>query len=255
MSVPALSLKGKRALITGGRRSIGKAIALAFAEAGADVAVCDLIIDDGRLNGVADDIKRIGRSSLAIQVDTSRSSEVKRCVQEVLDQFGTIDILVNNAGTAFPGSILDLPEDEWDRVINVNLKGYYLCARAVAETMIEQKKGSILCTASQYAYTAAPDMGVYCISKAGVVMLIRVLAHELGGYGIRVNGIAPGLVKTELSENDWGDPERRMQRESLIPLARIAETGDLVGTALFLASDASAYITGDTILVDGGEIA
>ena len=255
MSIPTLSLKGKRALITGGRRGIGRAVALAFAEAGADVAVCDLIMDDGRLKSVADDITRIGRNSLAIQVDTSRSSDVKRCVQEVLNEFGTIDILVNNAGTASPGPILDLPEDEWDRVINVNLKGYYLCARAVAETMIEQKKGTIICTASQYAYTAAQDMGVYCISKAGVVMLIRVLARELGGYGVRVNGIAPGLVKTELSENDWGDPGLRMQRESLIPLARIAEIGDLVGAALFLGSDASAYITGHTILIDGGEIA
>jgi NAD(P)-dependent dehydrogenase (short-subunit alcohol dehydrogenase family) len=255
MSVPTFPLKGKRALITGGRRGIGKAIALAFAEAGADVAVCDLVMDDGRLKGVAEDMKRIGRRSLAVQVDTSRSSDVKRCIQKVLDEYGTIDVLVNNAGTAFPGPILDLPEDEWDRVINVNLKGYYLCARAVAETMIEQKTGTIICTASQYAYTAARDMGVYCISKAGVVMLIRVLARELGGYGIRVNGIAPGLVKTELSENDWGDPDLRMKREALIPLARIAETDDLVGAALFLGSDASAYITGHTILVDGGEIA
>lgn len=255
MSVPAFSLKGKHALVTGGRRGIGRAIALAFAEAGADVAVCDLIVNDGQLKDVVDEIKTIGRDSLAIQTDTSQSTDVKRCVQEVLDEFDTIDILVNNAGTAFPGPILEVPEDEWDRVINVNLKGYYLCAREVAETMIKQKKGTIICTASQYAYTAAPSMGVYCISKAGVVMLIRVLARELGSYGIRVNGIAPGLVKTELSENDWGDPELRMRRESQIPLARIAETTDLVGAALFLGSDASTYITGHTILVDGGEIA
>jgi NAD(P)-dependent dehydrogenase (short-subunit alcohol dehydrogenase family) len=151
--------------------------------------------------------------------------------------------------------LLELPDEAWDRVMNVNLKGTYLCAQAVGKKMVERKKGVILCIASQYAFRAAPGMGVYCVSKAGVVMLARVLARELGKDGIRVNAIAPGLVKTDLSRNDWMDPDIRTQRETATPLGRLAETGDLVGTALFLASDASAYVTGHTIVVDGGEIA
>ena len=197
----------------------------------------------------------MGRRSLAIPVDTSRKRDVEKMVEAVLQEFGVIDILVNNAGTGAAAPILDLPEDEWDRVMNVNLKGYFLCAQAVGKKMVERKKGAIVCTASQYAFKAAPGMGVYCVSKAGVCMLIRVLARELGGFGVRVNGIAPGLVMTDLSRHDWENPDIRARREAATPLGRLAETTDLAGAALFLASDASAYVTGHTILVDGGEIA
>jgi len=255
VSVVDLSLGGKVAIVTGGRRGIGKTIALAFAQAGADVAVCDLVTEDRQLMSVAEEIRKMGRRSLAIRADTSKRSDVETLVERVLKEFGTVDILLNNAGTAAPGPLLELPDDEWDRVINVNLKGYYLCAQVVGRKMVERKKGVILCIASQYAFKAAPGMGVYCVSKAGVVMLARVLAQELGNDGIRVNSIAPGLVKTDLSRNDWMDPEIRSQREAATPLGRLAETDDLVGAALFLASDASAYVTGHTIVVDGGEIA
>jgi dehydrogenase/reductase SDR family protein 4 len=247
MALPKFSLEGKVALITGGRRGIGRRIALAFAEAGADVVVCDLVRDDGQLGSVAKEIQGIGRRSLAIQADTSQKRDVESMVEKALRELGSIDILFNNAGTAAPGPLLELPDDEWDRVINVNLKGYYLCAQAVGRNMV--------CVASQYAFKAAPGMGVYCITKAGVVMLTRVLARELGGYGIRVNAIAPGLVKTDMSRNDWDDSDIRTQREAATPLGRLAETSDLVGAALFLASDASAYVSGHTMLVDGGEIA
>lgn len=255
MTIPSLSLDGKHALITGGRRGIGKAIALAFAKAGADVAVCDLITDDTLLQGVAEEIQGIGGRSLAVQVDTSRKGDVEKMINEVLQEFGSLDILVNNAGTAVHGPLLDLPEDEWDRVIDVNLKGYYLCAQSAGRVMVEQRKGVIICTTSQYAFKAAQGMGVYCISKAGVVMMVRVLSRELGSYGVRVNAIAPGLVKTDMSRNDWENPDIRTQREAETPLGRLAETGDLVGTALFLASDASLYVSGHTVIVDGGEIA
>ena len=255
MTSTQFSLEGKTALITGSRRGIGKTIALAFAEAGANVAVCDLVTDDGKLNGVTEEIRKMGRRSVAVPVDTSRKKDVDHMVESVLQEFGVVDILVNNAGTGAAAPILDLPEDEWDRVINVNLKGYFLCAQAVGKKMVERKNGAIVCTASQYAFKAAPGMGVYCVSKAGVSMLIRVLARELGSFGIRVNGIAPGLVKTDMSRHDWEDPEIRAQREAATPLGRLAETTDLAGAALFLASDASAYVSGDTILVDGGEIA
>jgi len=255
MSKRDYSLAGKVALVTGGRRGIGKTIALAFAEAGADVSVCDVIMDDGQLDGVAKAIQRLGRRSLAIQADTSRKTDVDNLVNRVMDKFGAIDILVNNAGIGIPGQLVDLKEDEWDRVININLKGYFLCAQAVGKRMIERKQGNILCIASQFAFKAAPGLGVYSIAKAGVVMLIRVLARELGSYGIRANAIAPGLVRTELSRHDWSNPEIRAHREAAIPLGRLAETDDLAGLALFLASDASSYITGHTLLADGGELA
>ncbi len=250
-----LSLVGEVALVTGGRRGIGKAIALAFAQAGANVAVCDIVTDDGQLMRVADEIQKMGRRSLAIQADTSKRRDVQKMVERVVQEFGTIGILLNNAGTATPGPLLELPEDAWDRVMNVNLKGYYLCSQEAGKKMVERKRGVIICIASQYAFRAAPEMGVYCVSKAGVVMLTRVLARELGSDGIRVNAIAPGLVKTDLSRNDWMNPALRSQREAATPLGRLAETGDLVGAALFLASEASAYVTGHTIVVDGGEIA
>lgn len=255
MSKRDYSLAGKVALITGGRRGIGKTIALAFAEAGADVSVCDVIMDDGQLDGVAEEIKRLGRRSLAIQADTSRKTDVDNLVNRVMDELGAIDILVNNAGIGVPGKLVDLKEDEWDRVIDTDLKGYFLCAQAVGKKMIERKQGNILCIASQFAFKAAPGLGVYSIAKAGVVMLTRVLARELGSYGIRANAIAPGLVKTELSRHDWNNPDIRAQREAAIPIGRLAETDDLASIALFLASKASSYITGHTILVDGGELA
>jgi NAD(P)-dependent dehydrogenase (short-subunit alcohol dehydrogenase family) len=255
MTIPKFSLAGEVAIVTGGRRGIGRSIALALAEAGADVAVCDLVVENGQLEDVAEEIRSLGRRSLAIQVDTSRKTEVENMVKEVMKEFGAIDILINNAGTSVHGQILDLPEDEWDKVVNVNLKGYFLCAQAVGKRMVERKKGNIICTASQYAFKAVSGMGVYCITKAGVVMLTRVLARELGSYGIRANAIAPGLVKTDLSRNEWENPENRKQREAAVPLGRIAETSDLVGMVLFLASDASNYVTGHTIVVDGGELA
>lgn len=255
MSIPDFYLTGKVALVTGGRRGIGKAIALAFAEAGADVAVADLVVEDGELENVAKEIRRLGRRSLAVQVDTAQKNKVDSMVQKVMEQFGAIDILVNNAGIGAKVPLLDLSEEVWDKVINVDLKGYYLCAQAVGRGMVERKRGSIISTASQYAFKAAEGFGVYCVAKAGVVMLTRVLARELGSCGIRANAIAPGLVKTEISRHDWDNPEYMKKRLPGIPLGRVAETSDLIGTVLFLASDASSYVSGHTIFVDGGEIA
>ena len=255
MSIPDLSLAGKIALVTGGRRGIGKTIALAFAEAGADVAVGDLVIEGGELEAVAEEIRRLGRRSLAIKVDTSRKADVNNMVQKVVEQFGTIDILFNNAGISPAGSILDMSEDEWDKCMNIDIKSYYLCAQAAGRIMVERRKGVILCTASQFSFKPYPNKGANSIAKAGVDMLTRVLARELGGYGIRVNAIAPGLVKTELTRVAWTNPEVVRSMADETSLGRISETNDLVGAALFLVSDASSYITGHTILVDGGRMA
>ncbi len=252
MGVSTLPLPGKVAIVTGGRRGIGKSIALALAEAGADIAVCDRVIEDGELKAVAEEIQQLGRRSLAVQADITQKAEVARLAQRVMDEFGVIDILVNNAAMNVMAPLLELREDGWDRVIDTDLKGYYLCCQAVGKRMVDQKRGNIINIASTAAIKAAPQMGAYCIAKAGVVMLTRVLALELAKYNIRVNAIAPYMVKTKFSQPLWSDPETLKQLESEIPLGRLAEPGDIVGSALFLASDASSYITGHTIIVDGG---
>ena len=253
--MPDFSLNGEVAIVTGARRGIGKAIALTLAGAGADVAVCDLVDDDGQLQAVAGEIEKLGRRSLPVKVDTSKRAEVETMVQKVLDRFGQIDILMNNAGILIRSSLLDLPEEDWDRLMAVDLKSYYLCAQAVGRHMVERKRGRIVNTASQFAFRTMPGMGPYSIAKAGVVMLTRALAQELGKHGIRVNAIAPGLVKTEFSRESWINPDFVKQYSAQMPLDRMGETTDLTGAALFLASDASAYVTGHTILIDGGALA
>ena len=255
MSTPSFSLEGKVAIVTGGRRGIGKAIALAFAEAGADVAVCDRVVEDGELEAVIEEIRGLGRRSLAVSADITRKTDVDNLVQRVMDEFGTIDILVNNAAMNILAPLLELREDGWDKIINTDLKGYYLCCQAVGKRMVEQKRGNIINMASTGAMKATEKMGAYDIAKAGVVMLTRVLALELASYNIRVNAIAPAMVKTKFSQPLWDGPEISKQVESEIPLGRLAETGDIIGSALFLASDASSYITGHTIIVDGGQLA
>ena len=252
MGIPGFSLEGKVAIVTGGRRGIGRAIALAFTEAGADIVVCDRVVEGGELEAVAEEIRRLGRRSLAIQADITQKSDVDNLVQRVVAEFSAVDILVNNAAMNIRAPLLELREDGWDRIINTDLKGYYLCSQAVAGRMAEQKGGNIINMASTAAMKAAPEMGAYCIAKAGVVMLTRVLALELAKYNIRVNAIAPSIVKTKFSQPLWSDPETLKQIAAEIPLGRLAETGDIIGSALFLASDASSYITGHTIIVDGG---
>ncbi len=254
--MPNFSLNGEIAVVTGARRGIGKAIALAFAGAGADVAVCDLVADDGQLDSVAGEIQKLGRRSIAVKVDTTRRADVEAMAQKVTEGLGPISILANNAGILIRSSVMDLPEEDWDRLMAVDLKSYYLCAQAVGRRMLERKKGKIINTASQFSFRVTPGMGPYSIAKAGVVMLTRALAQELGKSGIRVNAIAPGLVRTDFSRASWdNNPEFVKQYSDQMPLGRLGETDDLVGAALFLASDASAYVTGHTILVDGGAMA
>ena len=252
MGVAGFSLAGKVAIITGGKRGIGRAIALAFAEAGADIVVCSRVVEDGQLGAVAAEIQRLGRHSLAVQTDITRKTDVDNLVQRVMDEFGGIDILVNNAAMNIMAPLLELREDGWDRIINTDLKGYYLCCQAVGKRMVDRKRGNIINMASTAAMKARQKMGAYCIAKAGVVMLTRVLALELASYNIRVNAIAPSTVKTKFSQPLWSEPETLKRIEAEIPLGRLAEPGDIIGTALFLASDASSYITGHTIIVDGG---
>jgi NAD(P)-dependent dehydrogenase (short-subunit alcohol dehydrogenase family) len=252
MSLPDFSLKGKVAVVTGARRGISKTIALGFAEAGADVAVCDIVTEDGELAAVAEEIKKLGRRSMTVQVDVSHKSEVENMAKKVKNQFGAIDILMNGAAINYFSPLLDTPEDMWDKETDINLKGTFLCGQAVGRIMKEQKKGSIINIASDLAFYADHSLAAYCAIKAGVVMLTRVLSRELGSYGVRANCIAPGLTRTEMGRKAWEDAELLEQIEGYTSLGRIATTDDFIAPAIFLASDASSYITGNTLLLNGG---
>jgi NAD(P)-dependent dehydrogenase (short-subunit alcohol dehydrogenase family) len=245
------SMTGEVVLITGCRRGIGRALALAFAEAGADVAVCNIWREGGELQALATEIEKLGRHALPVYADTTKKSDVENMVQKVMDEFGRIDVLVNNAGIALKSPVVDFPESDWDRMISTNLKGYLLCAQAVAKRMIAARRGTIINTASQYAFKVTPGMGLYSVSKAGVAMLTRALAQELGKHGIRVNAVAPALIKNEVTQDSWSDPQFMKELEASLPLGRIGEIADLLGVYLFLASSSAQYITGHTLLVDG----
>jgi len=244
-------------VVTGAKRGIGKAIAVGLAEAGANVTLATRVIKDSTddLHEVAAEINRLGNRSLVVQADVTQKADVDYLVRRVMDEFGRIDILVNNAGILIRSPLLELSEQEWDSTIATQLKGCYLCCQAVGQKMVEQKCGSIINVASNLAFKAVPCLAAYCAAKAGIVMLTRVLAIELGAYHIRVNAVGPGVVRTKMTDYIWSDQEVLEEREAQIPLGRIGEPDDVVGAVLFLASDASAYVTGHTIIVDGGRLA
>jgi NAD(P)-dependent dehydrogenase (short-subunit alcohol dehydrogenase family) len=248
-----LRLQGKTAIVTGGRRGIGRAIALAMAGEGADVVIADIVVDDGKLEGVAEEIKNKGRRCRIMRVDISSRSEVEEMARRAVEAFGRIDILVNCAGVWIPGeNLIECPEAHWDRVIDTNLKGTYLCCQAVGKVMMGQGNGNIINLSSQVGLNPGTGAGAYSISKAGIIMLTRQLALELAGNNIRVNALAPGIVKTDFNIDIWKNPEAERQLSLGVPLGRLAEPEDIAGAALFLASEDSGYITGATIPVDGG---
>ena len=255
MSMPSLSLEGKVAIVTGARRGIGRVIALTLAEAGADVAVCDIVVDGGEMEAVVEEIRKLGRRSLAVQTDISRKTDVDNMVQRVTDEFGAIDILVNDANFEIKAPLLKHSEEDWDKIIDTDLKGYFLCSQAVAKKMVERRKGSIINIAALSGTKGNPDLPVYSIAKAGIVMLTRLLAVEVGSSNIRVNAIAPGVVNVERLQRQLSDPERLKQIMAKIPLGRLTEPSDVANAVLFLASEASSYISGHTLAVDGGRMA
>ena len=250
MSMPSLSLAGKVAIVTGSSRGIGRGIALIFAEAGADVVVCSRNLD-GKLELGAEEIRKLGRRSLAVTADVANNVDIDNLVKQTMAEFGAIDVLVNNAGTGIRTPVLEHSEEDWDKVLDTNLKSCFLLSRAVGKIMLEQKRGNIINIASMRGIVAASGRVSYTVSKAGIIMLTRVLALEFAPY-IRVNAIAPGWVRTELTEHQWKDPKICSEINATIPMDRWAAVDEMASVALFLASELSSYVTGQTLVVDGG---
>lgn len=247
-----MRLEGKAALITGSSRSIGRALALGFAREGADVAV-NYRSDEAAARSVAAEIEAIGRRAVAVRADTSSKKDADRLVQAAADRFGRLDILVNNAAILKRTPFLEIEEEEWDEIMAVNLKGYFLCAQAAARIMVEQGSGVIINMSSASEQLAGINLTHYCCAKGGVRLLTRQLALELAPYGIRANGVAPGLIETDLNRTDLADSEFREYRLSMIPLGVIGTPDDVVGAAVFLASDESRLATGTTVFIDAGQ--
>ena len=276
MSLEEFSLKGKKALVIGARRNMGKGFALGLAEAGADVAVTDLNTESGQLKTVSEEIKAMGRESLCIKTDISSQKDVKSMVDQVMLEFGGIDILMNVAVMYHMKSVVDLDEESWEKLSNVNLKGYWLTIQEVAPIMKNQGSGSIINLTSRGGLKAHADkaMGNYAIVKSGIAMMTRQYARYLGPDNIRVNAIAPSLVEWEEfpGQENLSDEKSSIQQEKKevseqekfeawstgpenIPLGRVATFNEMANAAVFLASDASSYVNGTILNVDGGYMA
>jgi NAD(P)-dependent dehydrogenase (short-subunit alcohol dehydrogenase family) len=247
-----MRLKDKVAIITGAGRGIGKAVALAFAASGADIVAVDLSLSS--VEATADEVKALGRRSLALRADVSKGDDVERMAKQSVQELGGIDILINNAGIAdiAPKPFFQVTEEEWDKIMSVNLKGVFLCCKAVFPFMKERGKGKIVNISSGTHFLGAPGLIHYASSKGGVIGLTRTLSRELGDYKINVNSVAPGFTITEGVATLIATPgvdEMAVGRRS-IKRRQLPE--DLIGAVLFLSSDESDFITGQTIVVDGG---
>ncbi len=243
-------LRGEKAIVTGAAQGLGEQIALGLAEAGADIAVVDINID-GAVR-VAESIRNIGRESISIKADVTKVSDVENMVKMVKDRFGEIDILVNNAGIVNNLPAEQITKEEWDKVIEVNLSGVFLCAQVVGREMIKQKKGNIINISSMSGLIVnRPQPQIhYNTSKAGVIMITKSLAGEWAKYNIRVNAIAPGYMRTPLVDKVF--PKYGKGWSSLTPMGRIGNPSEIKGPALFLASRASSFVTGSVLVMDGG---
>lgn len=248
-------LKGKVAIVTGASRGIGRSIAFAFANSGAKLVLASRN-KYGDLDEVGNEIRKIGTPVLVVPTHLGKSEDLDNLVVEIQHEFGRIDILVNNAATnPVIAPLIEIEERTWNQIMNVNLKGSFLLSQKVAKVMVEQRKGCIINIASVDGIRLEPGFGPYSISKAGLIMLSHGLARELGKYGIRVIAVAPGLIRTRSSEAIWGNEEIRAERLKRTCLGRLGSPEEVANVVLFLASEKASYITGTTIVVDGGKLA
>lgn len=244
-------LKGKNALVTGASRGIGRAIALELAKQGANVAV-NYAGSEANAQEVVEEIRQMGLKSFKVQADVSNDSHVKNMVKEVISEFGSLDILVNNAGIARDNLLMRMKEEEFDQVINTNLKGVFICTKAVTRHMMKQKAGKIVNVASIVGVSGNPGQANYVAAKAGVIGLTKSNAQELASRNIHVNAVAPGFISTDMT--DELTEEQRESILAMIPLTKLGTPQQVATVVRFLASDDASYITGQTIHIDGGMV-
>jgi 3-oxoacyl-[acyl-carrier protein] reductase len=245
-----MRLEGKVALITGGARGIGQAIAMAFAAEGADIVVADVNMEIAQKT--ASEIEALGRKALALEMDVTNYEKVEEGINKILDKFGKVDILVNNAGITKDNLLLRMSQMEWDAVINVNLKGTFNCIRAVSRQMVKQRSGRIISIASIIGLMGNPGQANYAASKAGIIALTKTVAKELASRNINANAVAPGFIQTEMTAKLPEELKKKMLEA--IPLGKLGTPQDIAKVCLFLASEESSYITGQVITVDGGMV-
>jgi 3-oxoacyl-[acyl-carrier protein] reductase len=245
-----MRLKDKVALITGGAQGIGRQIALCFAQEGADIVIWDVNIEEAEKTGK--EIQALGRQFLAEGVNVTDYKKVTEALNKILDKFKKVDILVNNAGITKDNLLLRMTEAEWDAVINVNLKGTFNCTKAVSRVMLKQHSGKIINIASIVGIIGNAGQANYSASKAGIIALTKTTARELASRNINVNAVAPGFIQTEMTARLPEDVKQKMQES--IPLGRFGSPLDVAAVCLFLASEEASYITGQTIVVDGGMV-
>lgn len=248
-----LDISNRVAVVTGGSKGIGHAMALFLAEAGADVAIVSRHLDEGE--AVAEEIRKMGRKAFAISADVRFPEDCRMLVQRTVERFARIDILVNSAGTNIRKPLIDYNEEDWDTILDTNLKGLFFTSQSAAKEMMKQKRGRIVNISSGAASIGAPFLGPYCASKGGITQLTKVCALEWADYGITINAIGPTYIKTPLTEEWVSDPVRYERIIRRCAIKRLAEPKDLKGLLLLLVSDASSYITGQTFYVDGGSLA
>lgn len=243
-----MEFKGQAALITGGARGIGKAIAEGLARAGADLAIADVSLENAE--ATAKELASLGVRTRAIRLDVSKSDEVTRAFEEVVKEFGRLDILINNAGITRDGLILRMKEDDWDAVININLKSVFLCSKEAVKVMVKQKYGRIVNIASVVAFMGNPGQANYSASKAGIVGLTKTTAREYASRGLTVNAVAPGFISTAMTDALSENVKQEMFKN--IPAGKFGSVEDVANAVVFLASPASGYITGQVVHVNGG---
>ena len=246
-----LSLAKKTAIVSGGSKGIGKAIAMKLAQAGANVVICSRKKEN--LDSAVNEAVSNGLTLIPIECNTSNNESIQSVVDHTLEKFDRVDVLVNNAAAnPYYGPILNSEDSHWDKIFDVNVKGYFNFAKACSKTMIANNSGKIINVASIAAKTPLEGLGVYNISKAAVVMLTKVLAKELGEYNINVNTLAPGLIKTDFSKALWENEDTHNKIVKSIPQGKMGSPDDISGMALYLASEASDFVTGSIFTVDGG---
>lgn len=245
-----MRLKDKVALITGGARGIGRSIAMVFAKEGADIVVADVNLESAAKTAL--EIEGLGRKALALELDVTDFAKVEDGVNKILDKFGKVDILVNNAGITKDNLLLRMTQAEWDAVINVNLKGTFNCIKAVSRPMIKQRSGRIISIASIIGLMGNWGQANYAASKAGIIALTKTVAKELASRNINANSVAPGFIQTDMTAKLPENVKSKMMEA--IPMAKLGTPEDVANVCLFLASEESSYVTGQTITVDGGMV-